>query len=247
MDEHHLSQIHTMWSIVRRAHGGDSTGVQSAQEEMLQRYGDAARRYLLAALRDADAADEVYQEFVVKFVRGDFRDVAPERGRFRNFVKSVLFRMIVDYFRQKKRQPQPQQLRPGLEPEAERDEDQQDEEFARTWRDELLVKAWAALEQYEAETGKPLYTALRLRVDRQQLRSPELADELSAKLGRPVTAANMRVILHRARDQFAEFLVQGVVHSLESSSPGELEEELAELRLLDYCRPVLERRRMKEA
>lgn len=247
MDEHHLSQINTTWSIVRRAHGERSTGVQPAQEEMLRRYGDAARRYLLAALRDTDAADEVYQDFALRFVRGDFRAVDPERGRFRNFLKSVLFRMVVDYFRQRKRQPRPQPLDTGLEPAAERDDARQDEEFARSWRDELLAKAWMALEQYETETGKPLYTALRLRVDRQQLRSPELAEELSAKIGRPVTAANVRVILHRARDQFAELLVNEVIHSLDSSSPGELEQELAELRLLEYCRPVFERLRAKEA
>ena len=101
-DDLHLSHIQTAWSMVRRAHG-DHTAVQSAQQALLDRYGGAVRRYALAALRDEDAADEVFQEFALKFVRGDFEGADPERGRFRAFVKTIVYRLIVDYQRRRKK------------------------------------------------------------------------------------------------------------------------------------------------
>src|SRR3990172_1957475 len=101
-DDSHLSQIQTLWSLVERAHG-DHTNVQSAQQSLLDRYGGAIRRYAIAALRDEDAADEVFQEFALKFVRGDFAGADPGRGRFRAFVKTIVYRLIVDHQRRRKK------------------------------------------------------------------------------------------------------------------------------------------------
>ena len=50
--EHRLSRINTLWSVVLRAHGDNSLECKSAQEELLERYGFAIRRYLNSALRD---------------------------------------------------------------------------------------------------------------------------------------------------------------------------------------------------
>ena len=101
-DDLHISRIATAWSMVREAHG-DHTAVQSAQQRLLDRYGAAVRRYALSALRNEDAADEVFQEFALKFVRGDLGKADPERGRFRAFVKTVVYRLIVDYQRRAKK------------------------------------------------------------------------------------------------------------------------------------------------
>src|SRR5262245_48659426 len=101
-DELHISRIPTAWTMVREAHA-DNTLVQDAQQRLLDRYGHAIRRYALSALRDEDAADEVYQEFALRFVRGDFGKADPARGRFRAFVKTVVYRLIVDYQRRTKK------------------------------------------------------------------------------------------------------------------------------------------------
>ena len=47
-----LSRIQTLWTVVRRAHAGSEAAVHSAQEQLLNRYGGAVRRYLIGALRD---------------------------------------------------------------------------------------------------------------------------------------------------------------------------------------------------
>jgi RNA polymerase sigma-70 factor (ECF subfamily) len=245
-DDRHLSNIQTVWSVVRRAHA-ENTAMPEAQQLLLARYGGAVRRYALAALRNEDAADEVFQEFALKFVRGDFGQVAPERGRFRAFVKTVVYRLIVDYQRRAKKRVREAPMHSNIaEPAAGSEEVPADDKaFQASWRDEMLAGCWAKLDEEEQTSGKPYHTVLRYRVDHPDLHSPELAAGLSEKLGKPINAGAVRVLLHRARDAFAELLLDEVLESLETGSLDEAEEELIELELLEYCRPALDRRREK--
>ncbi len=253
-DDLHLSQIQTLWSVVRRAHG-DHTAVQSAQQSLLDRYGGAVRRYALAALRDEDAADEVLQEFALKFVRGDFGQADPERGRFRAFVKTVVYRLIVDYQRKRKALVREGPLHSNLaEPVDASGEDDasgptavDDALFRKSWRDELLASTWQRLAELQQASGKPYDTVLRYRVDHPDAKSPELAAGLSERLGKPMNAGAVRVLLHRAREAFADLLLEEVIESLASDSLEEAEEELIDLDLLEYCRPALAKRRGEAA
>ena len=243
-DDLHLSQIQTMWSVVRQAHGNQTVGVESAQRVLLDRYGGAVHRYALSALRDEHAADEVFQEFALKFVRGEFGNVNPERGRFRAFVKTVVYRLIVDYQRRKKKRMIESPMHSNIaEPLAGAAEGADDELFRVSWRTELLERCWKNLEEVERESGKPYHTVLRYRVDHPEARSPELAEGLSKALGKPINAGAVRVLIHRAREEFADILLNEVTDSLSETSLDQAEEELIELGLLDYCRPALERRR----
>jgi RNA polymerase sigma factor (sigma-70 family) len=253
MDEDpHLSQIQTLWSVVELAHG-DNTAMQSAQQKMLDRYGGAVRRYALAALRDEDAADEVFQEFALKFVRGDFRGADPGKGRFRAFVKTVVYRLIVDYQRRKKKQSREGQMHTNLAGEpalagGDQNENGPDTDamFQSSWRDELLARCWGKLAEYECKSGKPYHTVLRYRVAHPEARSPELAEGLSKELAKPINAGAVRVMLHRARDAFADLLLEEVINSLADSSLDAAEQELIELDLLGYCKPALDARREKK-
>lgn len=243
-DDLHLSQIQTAWSMVRRAHG-DHTALHAAQRSLLDRYGGAVRRYALAALRDEEAADEVYQEFALRFVRGDFAAADPQRGRFRAFVKTVVYRLIVDFQRRKKRYYREGPMHSNLaEPmAADGDPTGDDAAFQAGWRDELLARCWQRLDAEEAASGKPHHTVLRYRVDHPEERSPELAAGLSQRLHKQVNAGAARVLLHRAREAFAELLLDEVMQSLADESLDSAEEELIELDLLEYCRPAFDRRR----
>lgn len=246
-DDLHLSRIQTAWSMVRLAHG-DHTAVQEAQQSLLERYGGAVRRYALAALRNEDAADEVFQEFALKFVRGDFGRVDPERGRFRAFVKTVVYRLIVDYQRRQKRQKHEGPMHSNVAEPAAQDGAElsgDDLAFHTSWRDELLARCWEKLSKVEADTGKPYHSVLIYRVENPEMRSPELAAGLSEKLGKAINAGAVRVLLHRARDNFAEILLDEVLQSLPTDSLDGAEDELIELDLLEYCRPALDRRRGK--
>ena len=235
-----LSRMATLWSLVCQAHQGPEEAMRAARQRLLERYGGAVRRYLLGALHDPDAADELLQEFALQFLRGGFWRADPEQGRFRNYLKTVLFRLVVHYRRRQHRQPLP--LREDAVGAADPGPANSEQAFLRSWRDELLARAWRALERVPGPTGPPFYVVLRFRADHADMRSPEMARQLAAQLGRPLTAAGVRQILHRARERFADALLDEVMNSLDRPTEDQLEQELTDLGLLGYCRPALRRR-----
>src|SRR5262249_46366256 len=117
--------------------------------------------------------------------------------------------------------------------------------FCDAWRNDLLARTWEAL----AQAQPTFHEVLRLRAAHPKMPSPQLAGHLGQALGKPCTADGVRQALRRARGWFAELLLEEVARSLESPSAEEIEQELRELDLLEYCRPALERyarRRRKE-
>jgi RNA polymerase sigma-70 factor (ECF subfamily) len=156
----------------------------------------------------------------------------------------VLFHLIADYHKQQERWPGPLP-RDGPALAANPQDADPDPPFVERWRDHLLARAWAALAEIEAGTAQSYYAVLRFRADHPEMRAPQQAEELTAQLGRTFTAAGVRQILHRARQKFATLLLDEVAYSVERSTTQQLAEELADLGLLDYCRPALEQRGLK--
>jgi RNA polymerase sigma-70 factor (ECF subfamily) len=236
-----LSLISTPWSLICRAHEGSIGEVKAARQDLLERYGGAVSRYLAKVLGDPDAAEEVFQEFALQLVHGKLHGANPQRGRFRNFVKGTLFHLIADYRKQRQQWPEPLPG-DGAELAAKPPDPDADRSFVESWCDELLARTWAALARREAESDQPFYAVLRFRADHPEMRSPQLAEQLSVQLGRPFTAVAIRQVLHRAREKFAELLLDEVACSLENPTAESIVEELVELGLLDYCLPALQRR-----
>ena len=203
-----LSKIDTLWSLVQRANDPESPQARSAQQELWNRYAGAARRYLGAALRNDEAVDEVMQELGVKLASNAFRNADPHKGQFRVFMKTCLFRLVVDYRRRAGRN----RVQAGLQ-EALPVDDEVD--FTQPWREELLALAWARLSALEQEKKKPWHTVLRARIDHPELDSKQLASLVEEKLEKPVSSANYRVLLHRSREKFADVLVELVADSPE--------------------------------
>jgi RNA polymerase sigma factor (sigma-70 family) len=234
----HLSRISTPWTLVRRAHGGAGDCAADALRLLLQRYCGAAYRYLRGALRDEDAAFELLQEFVLRFLRGDFRRADPGSGRFRDYLKAALIHLVSDHHREQRARPGP--LPADLERAVTPDEGAGDEAtFLQSWREELINRAWLALAE-----AKPTYHAvLVFHVESPELPSAGAAEQLAARLGKPFTAAHVRVTLQRAREKFAGLLLDEVAHSPGACTEAELVQELHALRLWKLCAPALERRK----
>jgi RNA polymerase sigma factor (sigma-70 family) len=237
-----LSRIQTHWTAVFQAHGGQGGAVAEAKQELLLRYHGAVFRYLVAMLRDPVAAEELTQEFAVRFLRGDFRRADPERGRFRDFLKTAVRRLAIDYWqrqaREKQARPLPEEsLLAGAASDAG-----SDEAFLKGWREELLAHAWESLAKFAEGTGSPCHAVLRFKTGHPEAHSAEMAAELGRQLGRTFSEAAMRQALYRARQVFADLLVEEVARSLGQADVERLEQELIELDLLDYCRLALDRR-----
>jgi RNA polymerase sigma factor (sigma-70 family) len=239
-----LSRISTIWTLLSDAQKSLRTRADDARLALIQRYQGAAYRYLLGALRDPDAADELFQDFALRVMQGAFAGADPNRGRFRSYLKTMLYHLIIDYRRRQQRLPRSLQSTvpdPAQPDQATLDSDRQ---FLHSWRDEILARAWAALAEAQRNGGQPFHSVLAFRAAHPDASSADMARGLSEQLpAHPFTEAGVRKALQRARAQFADLLLDDVAHSLGEHTPEQLEEELIELDLLPYCRSALRRRR----
>ncbi len=232
-----LADISTMWTVLEQATGQAEGDIAAAQQLILKRYRPAIYAYLRSAVHDESAAADLTQEFSLALVRGDFRKIDRSKGRFRGYVKSVLFHMVSKYRKEQQRLPQP--LAPDS-PQFERATDfsgQLDIEFDEAWRGQLLSRAWNSLEQ-----AQPVYfLVLQYAATNRQASSKEMAPILSKQTGRKMTPESIRQTLRRARLLFAELLVHDVACSLKEPDLETLTSEIADLRLLKDCQEALDK------
>jgi RNA polymerase sigma-70 factor (ECF subfamily) len=227
-----LSRIETNWATLLCAHDPAASGARAARDRLILRYSGAVYRYLLGALRDPDTAADLCQEFAVRFLRGDFRRAQPSRGRFRDYVRTVLVNLVNDYHRSRRAGVGP------LDIDSPAPSDPSGDDFMAEWREAVIEQTWKALEA----ANSTYHAVLRLRVENSEMPSPAMAERLTAQIGRPMTAENVRKAIQRAHNKFAELLIDQVADSLDDPTAAELEDELRLLDLLRFCRSALERR-----
>jgi RNA polymerase sigma-70 factor (ECF subfamily) len=241
-----ISHIESQWTLLFRAHQSNADLRMEAQKQLLLRYYGAVYRYLMGIVRNTSAAEELTQDFAVRFLRGDFHTADRGRGRFRDFLKTALRHLAHDYWRKRGRAPRDMAGEPadqvGNEPAPD---DALDRDFLDHWREELLARTWERVSAAETRTGQPYFTVLKRKTEEPGLRSALLADQLGKQLNKSFSEAAVRQILHRARELFADSLVDEIAQSLQTNDTDELEQELIDLDLLSYCQPALERRRAK--
>jgi RNA polymerase sigma-70 factor (ECF subfamily) len=228
-----------------QAHQGTDPVARQTLSELLLRYHGAVYRYLLGMLRDPVVAEEKTQEFAVRFLEGGFGGANPEQGRFRDYLKMALRNQCRDHWRGQNRerdrgmQPLPEDASAAVPVQAA---DETDAVFATAWQEELLARTWEALQREEEENGTPYCTVMRLKTEHPKMHSADLAELLAPKLGRLLSEPALLQTVKRARTRFADLLVAEVEHSLGEPTGDELEQELVELQLLDYCKSALQRR-----
>lgn len=234
--ESRLSKIQTDWDGVRAAHAShNGSGVELAREKILDQYFPCVKKYILGATYDPDLAEDLAQEFAVRFVRGDFRNVDPAQGRFRDYLKRSLRNLITDHFRK----PAEHKLRTSIAAEvpdraSDANFDSLDAEFQSNWRQQILHNAWECLRTFEEARGNWYYTVLRHRAQNPESRSTEMSIALSKIVGESVSAEWVRQKIHRARQKFADILIAEVRDSMQLQDEELVQQELAELGLKKY-------------
>jgi RNA polymerase sigma factor (sigma-70 family) len=238
MSSSHLSRIDTIWTMVHNANASQSAG-HEAQSQLIERYGMAVKKYLMASMRNEDAAAEVFQEFALRLIRGDFRNACSDKGRFRSMIKTALYRLMIDYYRRNQKQ---KKLGSGTDfQDLAEDVDYAPgyDSFTLAWRESLLDESWGRLQQLQTTTGKPYFSVLRARVDQPTMTTNQLLDSLTQRGERFASETAFRVFLHRSRKRFAAILLQQVIESLHEPTDEEVELELIELGLHHYCKPAM--------
>lgn len=88
----------TGWSTVLAAKQGNAAAGRAALERLLARYREPIVREMQLRLQcSAAEAEDAAHDFIAALLRRDFlRNVQPDKGRFRTFVKTCLHRFLQD-------------------------------------------------------------------------------------------------------------------------------------------------------
>jgi RNA polymerase sigma factor (sigma-70 family) len=223
MAEERLTEIPTSWTTISSAHSPGPKS-QAAMEELVNRYHDALTRYIYLKVRDKHLADEVLQEFWSKLLAGKLAGADKTKGRFRDYLRTVLHRLIIDHFRARKLQPLP--------PGDLLDSNHPDADFDRVWREAVINRVWSRLETYQASTPKNRYaTVLQLRRDFPKASIDEIAVKLGEVTRTEVSPEAFRKNLQRARAKFIDLLVLELRETIHPASIEDIEAEIFDLGL----------------
>lgn len=230
--EQRLSRITTNWDDLIDAHRPDTFDSEAANKRgaILKRYAACVYRYIFGATRCHHAAEDLSQEFALRFIRGDYRNANPQCGRFRDYLKQSLRNLVTDHFRRQAAKSSTGNIETAESSWVLSLEDA----FSEQWREQLLGSSWESLRELESESGSLFYSVLQLRSELPAASSDELAQEFSVKHDRHVSADWFRQTLRRARRKFAHYLVQEVSRTIQSESADEVNDELATLGLQKY-------------
>jgi RNA polymerase sigma-70 factor (ECF subfamily) len=222
---------------VRRAHHASLVSAEQARNDLVLRYASAIRRYVGALMRDDAGSDEVAQDVVLRLLSGDFAGADPNRGRFRQLLKTAIRNMVRNQWAKDNRR---RTADVDVDDVRLSSDDADDAEWLENWRTALLDLTWSALQEYErTQPSSSACQLLRLRTNYPDATSDELAERLSKITGQPIKADAVRQKLRRARVKFAELLIEELADGLETPSVDRVEEELVALQLYDYVRDFL--------
>jgi DNA-directed RNA polymerase specialized sigma24 family protein len=245
-----LDWITTRWTtVVYPALGPEGDGKHHALARLAAVYEGPVYLYLRDVLRDPDVADDLNQEFWLRVARGYFRGASRRRGRFRDYVRRALERLVLTHFRKagrRKRTARP--LGVGTDdPAVVREPPGEffDEAFRARLRGRLLERAKEALGKARPK-GKavPLIDVVEALLAHREWESGRFAEYFTKKRGHRMTAAAFRKRKQFASKEFARLLVEEVIHSLgvEEPSYDQVEGELIGLELLPICKEALDLR-----
>jgi RNA polymerase sigma factor (sigma-70 family) len=236
-----LEHLSTSWALLQEAHDPRAHAQRraDARGQLIRRYEDVVRRYLGGALRHEDdrqeAIDECFQRFSLRVLEGALHSADASRGRFHNYLRTCLSNLVTDYRRERARQPAGLPASDPAQPDAD---PVSDAEFRELYREGLVIRALQGLARHEQQTGQLLFTVLKVKMDHPDLHAPQIAERLSAQLARPLSAVWVRQRLFQARRRLCELLRQEVRFDLQAPSDEQVDEEMADLGLLQYCRPT---------
>ena len=209
------------------------------------RYIAPIREYL-GRLVEADIADDLLQTLLVRLLDRGLDNVSRDRGRFRHYLIRVVRNEVATWHREQSRS-----RLTGLGERVVADDASDPaalvaDDWNRSWRQAILSRARTAVQAHEERTDGCLFaTILARQQSAGDQRSDEIAAAVAAESGVPLSAANYRQQLSRARRMLADAVRREVAETLDDPTPAAIDEELAELGLLRAVGPLRASRRSR--
>lgn len=225
----------TAWTVILEAQDPASPERRARLERLASLYWSPVHNHLRMQWNlAADDAADLTQEFFLKFLEEGFlKGAAPERGRFRTFLKMKLRDLVVDDLRKRSALKRGGAERfVAIDSEGTQEPRWRglgpDEAFDREWAACLMTESIRTLEsQLKAEGSDHVFQALKQCV---LLKPAKSYRDCAAFLG--VKESDIRNYVFRARTLLRETVRRQVRESVARES--EVEEELAHLlRLFD--------------
>ncbi|HZL89378.1 MAG TPA: sigma-70 family RNA polymerase sigma factor [Pirellulaceae bacterium] len=224
----------TRWSIVLAAGKDSSTESRAALVSLCEAYWYPLYAYTRRRGYDADAAQDLTQEFFTRLLDKEYVKAAdPQRGRFRSFLLASLNHFLANEWRREQAQKRGggQKIlsldfadgegRLSLEPASQLTPEKI---YERRWALTLITQALARLrEEYTAGGKLPLLEKLQPFLGGQGDAAPY--KETAAELG--LSEGAVKVAVHRLRRRCRDFLRAEIAQTV--SRPEEVEEELRDL------------------
>ncbi len=227
-----LDQIETRWSLLRRAHDSTINSGSEARNVLVMRYSPAIRSYVKAIVKNDEQADELSQDVVVRILKGDFAGADQDRGRFRDLLKVAVRNMVRNHWDKSNRR---RTVDLEVENAEQGEHDPENDPWLEGWRNNLLDITWSRLQSQ----GSMYHQVLKIRAEHPQADSAQLAELVSAQVGKEVNAAAVRQQLRRARLRFAEIMVEEIADGIDDPSPDRVQQELISLGLFENIKDVL--------
>ena len=228
----------TAWSRIEAAKDPNHPRFKESIAWLLTTYERPVFSFLRAHGHRPQVAKEMTHEFLTTFLSNNWVEpAAPTRGRFRNFLLTILKRFAYDETKRAKKQ---RQFETGVIPFSAIAADDTpaydpaapgtpDETFHQEWKAETLRRVWANLKDYYDGLDKPAEAkryqifAARHRVDR--VEDQPTQDALAAQFG--VTRGEVRKAMDEVTKRYERFVRQELRE--ETGSEEEVEEEIREL------------------
>ncbi len=226
----------TIWSTIIRARDGNEVTRLAALERMLTRYRQPIFRHILASLRGdqrtPENAEDLTQGFIAQCLRLEFlKNVSPEKGRFRTFIRECIKRYLRDRHLEASAGK-----RGGGQSSASLDEvddegrprydpadttDPPGEVLDREWALTVLAHSMEALgKECRAGGRAQLFDALQGHLGRAP--DPGSASEIGARLG--LKEGAIHVAMHRLRGRLGEMIREVILETV--GNDGDWREEL---------------------
>jgi RNA polymerase sigma factor (sigma-70 family) len=225
----------THWSVVLAARQGDEPTASQALEKLCRSYWAPLYAFIRRRGHSVEQAQDLTQEFFARLLEHqNLATIAPEKGRFRSFLLSVLKNFLInEWHREQCQKRGGGQAVISLDAEAVEaryqieliDPATPENAFERHWAFTVLDQTMDRLRDEYGRAGKSeVFDLLKETLSGEKRASPRA--ELAARCGISVGAVDVAV--HRLRRRYGELLREEIAHTVQD--PQEVDDEIRHLK-----------------